>query len=125
TVFSAMLAAFALAGLPWAYRRFRHPRQRFLLHIALIQIFAGLLLRLGCWRAGVPMSAIWVGETMVYATVYACGAAAVRAPWVLLTLPILFVPLLLVIEFGAPPELVAVAWIVAVPVGLYFLRRSR
>jgi hypothetical protein len=124
-VYSASLAAIALAGLPLAYRRFRHPRQRLLLHLGLVLILASLLVRLACWRAGLPMSAIWVGETLVYASTYACGAAALRAPRVLLTLPILFVSLLLVIELGAPQWLIPVAWIVTVPIGLYFLQRSQ
>jgi tRNA A-37 threonylcarbamoyl transferase component Bud32 len=122
--FALLTLLLNLAALPWLLRRFPHPRFRQLVFTGLLMMIASLVARVTLWRIDLSLTEAVVVETLVFAAIQSTAAVLLRLPWLLLTTGLLLGTLLCVLEFGASPYCLALAWTASIGLGVLVWGRS-
>ena len=116
TRFGLLIALVALAALPVLRARYREPLQRVYVNFGVAMPAMSLVARFFSWRAGLSMLDMTVTESLCFVTAYVTMAVFLRAPLVLINVPVLLGALVLVCEMGAPTQVLALSWLLSVPV---------
>jgi len=116
TRFALMIALIAVAALPVLRARYREPLQRMYVNFGVSMPAMSMVARFFAWRGGLSMLDMLVAESLCFVTAYMTMAIFLRAPLVLVNVPVLLGALVLVFELGAPPQLLALSWLFSVPI---------
>jgi serine/threonine-protein kinase len=116
TRFAVMIALVAVAALPTLRARYREPQQRVYVNFGVAMPAMSMVARFFSWRAGLSMSDMAVTESLCFVTAYMTMAVFLRAPLVLINIPVLLGALVLVHELGAPGQILALSWLLSIPV---------
>ena len=124
TAYALLLALVALAALPALRARYREPGQRMLMHFGVTVVVLSVITRCFAWRAGQSMADMAATESLTMVAAYATMAVFLRAPLVLLNIPLLLGVLALVFELGVWPQLIALSWLATIPLTVIAWQRA-